>query len=102
MFHYASPIEIASQKYRKGGRYWLMSPRTAALQAILRGATTYDELRGGRKVSSSIGENVADRTCECSQSRDCCQGQQNQQKRVFRQVLAFLFFPQTNHQVLNH
>src|SRR6266404_3502128 len=50
---------------------------------------------GGGQVGSGLVENAVNCTCQCSQRRDCCQGEQDQQERVLRQVLTFLFFPQT-------
>ena len=50
------------------------------------------ELRG--QIAGRVGERAVDRFRQGSQGTNSRQGEQDQQQRVFRQVLTFLFFPQ--------
>jgi len=50
------------------------------------------DLRG--QITSRLGECAVNRIRQRSQGTNCRQGEQDQQQRVFRQVLTFLFFPQ--------
>src|ERR1700747_614116 len=52
-------------------------------------ATFPRKLRGGH-VGGGLVENTINCACQCSQRRDCCQGEQDQQECVLCQVLAFL------------
>src|SRR5258708_17437060 len=55
----------------------------------------------GVQICGSLCERTVNCCRESANRADCRQGEQDQQQRLFRQVLAFLFFPKPHQKVLH-